>query len=83
MKVIKRDGRAVEYNSNKIFVAIEKANNDVTEDKRTTEEEINHIIEYIESLDKKRILVEDIQDIIEQKLMELGKYELANKKSIF
>lgn len=83
MKVIKRDGRAVEYNSNKIFVAIEKANNDVTEDKRTTEEEINHIIEYIESLDKKRILVEDIQDIIEQKLMELGKYELAKQYIVY
>ena len=83
MKVIKRDGRAVEYNSNKIFVAIEKANNDVTEDKRTTEEEINHIIEYIESLDKKRILVEDMQDIIEQKLMEIGKYELAKKYIVY
>mgnify|MGYP002551845783 CR=1 FL=1 len=31
----------------------------------------------IEELDKKRILVEDIQDIIEQKLMSLEKYQLA------
>ena len=35
--------------------------------------------EYIEELDKKRILVEDIQDIIEEKLIELDKFELAKK----
>ena len=32
LKVIKRDGRAVEYNSEKICVAIEKANKEVTEE---------------------------------------------------
>lgn len=83
MKVIKRDGRAVEYNSDKICVAIEKANKEVTEEKRATTEEINKIIKYIESLGKKRILVEDIQDIIEQKLMELGKYELAKNYVVY
>lgn len=83
MKVIKRDGRAVEYNSEKIHIAIEKANKEVVEAKRATKEEIEKIMGYIESLDKKRILVEDIQDIIEQKLMELGKYELAKKYIVY
>ena len=83
MKVIKRDGRAVEYNSTKISVAIEKANKEVSLDKRATVEEISQITSYIESLDKKRILVEDIQDIIEQKLMELGKYDLAKKYIVY
>ena len=41
--------------------------------------QINNIIKYIESLNKKRILVEDIQDIIEIRLMSAGKYELAKK----
>ena len=83
MKVIKRDGRAVEYNNNKIKIAIEKANQEVSEEKRATSQEINQITDYIETLDKKRILVEDIQDIIEQKLMEIGKYELAKKYIVY
>ena len=83
MKVIKRDGRAVEYNSEKICTAIEKANKEVAEEKRATIDEISKIIEYIESLGKKRILVEDIQDLIEQKLMEIGKYELAKSYIVY
>ena len=76
MKVIKRDGRAVEYDKNKIEIAIEKANQEVRKSKRATKEEIKKITDYIEELDKKRILVEDIQDIIEEKLMEFDKYDL-------
>lgn len=37
------------------------------------------IVTYVRELRKNRILVEDIQDIIEEKLMELGKYNLARK----
>ncbi len=77
MKVIKRDGHIVDYDTEKIKVAIGKANNEVAEDERATDSEIKKIIKYIESLNKKRILVEDIQDIIEQKLMEMKHYELA------
>ena len=49
------------------------------EDERVSLAQINNIIKYIESLNKKRILVEDIQDIIEIRLMATGKYELAKK----
>ena len=77
MKIIKRDGTIVEYNPEKIRNAIKKANNDVSRKEKATNEEIDEIIKYIEELNKKRILVEDIQDIIEQKLMEIGRYELA------
>lgn len=83
MKVIKRDGRAVEYNFDKICIAIEKANKEVKLEKRATPEEIQKIVNYIENLDKKRILVEDIQDIIEQKLMEFKKFELAKKYIVY
>ena len=79
MKVIKRDGTIVEYNPEKIRIAIQKANNEVSRKEKATDEEINEIIKYIEDLRKSRILVEDIQDIIEQKLMEIGRYELAKK----
>ena len=79
MQVIKRDGTIVEYNSEKINVAISKANKEVSKKEKATQEEIDSIIEYIEDLHKRRILVEDIQDIIEEKLMEIGRYELAKR----
>ena len=79
MKIVKRDGTIVEFNSEKIKIAIQKANNEVSRKERATVEQIKEIINYIVELDKPRILVEDIQDIIEQKLMEIGKYQLAKK----
>ena len=83
MKVIKRDGRAVDYDRAKIQVAIEKANQEVKPKERANKEDIKGIIQYIEDLNKKRMLVEDIQDIIEQKLMEIEKYELAKKYIVY
>lgn len=83
MKVIKRDGRAVDFDREKIRVAISKANNEVKTKERATRDDIKQIIAYIEDLDKKRILVEDIQDIIEQKLMEIGKYELSKRYIVY
>ena len=79
MKVIKRDGHMVDYCPEKIEAAILKANKEVEEDKQASHTQIRNIEKYIESLGKKRILVEDIQDIIEMKLMSIGKYELAKK----
>ena len=83
MKVIKRDGRAVDYNRDKIITAIEKANKEVKPRERANKTEIKEITKYIEELNKKRILVEDIQDIIEEKLMAIQKYELAKKYIVY
>lgn len=79
MKIVKRDGKIVDYDPEKIRIAIGKANNEVSRKERATKEEIEEIITYIEELHKNRILVEDIQDIIEEKLMSFGKYPLAKK----
>ena len=79
MKVIKRDGHMVDYCPEKIEAAILKANKEVEEGQQASHTQIRNIEKYIESLGKKRILVEDIQDIIEMKLMSIGKYELAKK----
>ena len=79
MKIIKRDGTIVDYNPEKIKIAISKANTEVDEKDQASEEDINKIIKYIEKLRKPRILVEDVQDIIEQQLMASGKYELAKR----
>ena len=83
MKIIKRDGRVVDYDRQKIAVAIEKANGEVRGREKASKEDIKEIINYIEDLDKKRMLVEDIQDIIEEQLMEKGKYELAKKYIVY
>ena len=83
MKVIKRDGRAVDYDRQKIAIAIGKANQEVFDKEKATKSEIKEITQYIEALDKKRMLVEDIQDIIEQKLMEIGKFTLAKKYIVY
>ena len=83
MKIIKRDGRAVDYNREKIEIAIGKANNEVKENEKASDKEIKDIINYIESLNKKRMLVEDIQDIIEQKLMEINKFDLAKEYIVY
>ena len=79
MKVIKRDGKSVDFDDEKIRVAIGKANNEVSRKDKATKEEIEEIVEHVKDLHKNRILVEDIQDIIEEKLMGFGKYNLARK----
>lgn len=77
MQVVKRDGRGVDYDRSKIVIAIQKANAEVEESEQATEQEIDQILAYIEGKHKQRMLVEDIQDIIEKKLMEYGHYMLA------
>ena len=79
MKVIKRDGHVVDYCPEKIEIAIKKANEEVQEEDRVSDTQIKNIIKYIESLKKRRILVEDIQDIIEMRLMVLNKFALAKE----
>ena len=83
MQVIKRDGTVVDYDRAKIAVAIGKANAEMEEKERASGEEIESILSYIEGKKKKRMLVEDIQDIIEEKLMEQGHYELAKTYIIY
>lgn len=83
MKIIKRDGREVDYERDRIIVAISKANAEVPDDEKISEEKIEAIVQYIESRNRRRMLVEDIQDIIEQKLMAENKYVLAKTYMIY
>ena len=83
MQVIKRDGSIVEYDRAKIATAIGKANAEVERAERAGKEEIDAILDYIESKKRRRMLVEDIQDVIEEKLMEQGHYELAKTYIIY
>ena len=83
MEVIKRDGRVVPYDRNKILVAVRKANLEVEEYERATDEMIEGIIASIENLNRDKMQVEDIQDLIEQKLMAEGKFVLAKTYIIY
>ena len=77
MKVIKRDGTTVDFDRSKIIVALSKANDAVEEDQRISKEQMEEIADYVDAKNKGRLLVEDIQDMVEQKLMATGKYDLA------
>ena len=83
MKVIKRDGRKVDYDSDKIVIAISQANKEVGGKDKISRSSIEFITKYIESLEKPTMHVEDIQDIIERKLMEFGKFTLAKKYILY
>ncbi len=76
MKVIKRDGTTCDFDRKKIAVAIGKANSAVDFEDRITDAQINAIVDDIASRHRMRVLVEDIQDMVEEKLMELQKYQL-------
>ncbi|MCI9567127.1 MAG: anaerobic ribonucleoside-triphosphate reductase, partial [Lawsonibacter sp.] len=83
MKVIKRDGTSVDYDRSKIVTAIEKANAEVAEEDRLSRTDIDAIIDGIEALKRPRILVEDIQDLVEQGLVERNKFRLAKTYIIY
>ncbi|MDR2753671.1 MAG: anaerobic ribonucleoside-triphosphate reductase [Oscillospiraceae bacterium] len=83
MKVIKRDGTSVEFDRGKIVVAVQKANAAVEKEDRVALAQIEAIAESIEGKHRARVLVEDIQDVVEQKLMELKKYALAKAYIIY
>ena len=81
MKVIKRSGQEVQFDSSKIRNAIAKANDSVDESfNKLTDKQIDSIVEKViseaESL-KRACSVEEIQDMVEKELMQIGAYVLA------
>ena len=79
MKVIKRDGTEVSFQKEKIITAIFKANQ-VTEQNRLTEEQINEAAEYISfkcSRMSRAVSVEEIQDMVENQIMAQGAFDVA------
>lgn len=76
MKVIKRDGTTCDFDRSKIVKAISKANEAVDFEDRITDSQIEAIVDNIASRHRSRLLVEDIQDMVEEQLMELQKFQL-------
>lgn len=83
MIVIKRDGHTVPYDRQKIITAIKKANAEVEPAEKVDDETIEDIVTGIEAKNRNRMLVEDIQDIIEQNLMDRKKFVLAKTYIIY
>ncbi len=83
MKIQKRDGRVVPYEEEKIVDAIHKANNEVEEKYRASEELIQEILDYVRSKEQELLSVEQIQDMIEELLVEHNKYTLAKKYIVY
>lgn len=83
MKVIKRDGTTVDFDGSKIVVAIQKANAAVEPEYRIEEDKIDKIAKHVQERNRMRLLVEDIQDMVEHSLMDEGKFELAKAYIIY
>ena len=83
MKVIKRDGRKEDFDSNKIVMAVSKAylsvDGDVTD---KAKEKAREVAKYVESLNKD-FNVEEIQDIVEDKLMASNRKDVAKAYIIY
>lgn len=77
MQIIKRDGRNQKFNSDKIINAIQSAFKQVDgEITKFAIDKAKEISKYVESLDKK-LSVEEIQDIVENKLMASSRKDVA------
>ena len=83
MQVVKRDGSIVAFDRSKIVSAIQKANHSVDEEERISQDMIEQITRSIEQRHRSRLLVEDIQDMVERQLMEQDKYVLAKNYIIY
>lgn len=84
MTIIKRDGRKVDFDRNKIIKAVLAAFDEV-DDEITPEarRKATVITNHIESLNKKSMNVEDIQDIIETMLMDGKRKDVAKAFVIY
>ncbi len=82
MKIIKRSGKEVVFDIEKIIVAIRKANNEVSETERLSEEQIQELAKSVEDACtsyNRAPGVEEIQDLVENKLMSLNAFNIARK----
>ena len=80
MKLIKRNGSEVVFDSEKIYMAIEKANMAVDEMDRISDREIRRVTDKVakkcEKM-KRAVSVEEVQDLVERELMATGNFTLA------
>ncbi|MDO4404056.1 MAG: anaerobic ribonucleoside-triphosphate reductase, partial [Atopobiaceae bacterium] len=86
MKIIKRNGSEVAFDLSKIENAIKAANREVNEDDRLTDREVRFAALNVEDKCKAAghtVTVEEIQDLVEDQLMALDRFEVARKYIIY
>lgn len=84
MQVIKRDGRRVPFNKEKIKKAISSAFYDIDKKQTDESEEITEkIANEISNVKKQEIDVEEIQNIVEKKLMSTSRKDVAKRYIIY
>ncbi|MCH5320734.1 MAG: anaerobic ribonucleoside-triphosphate reductase, partial [Eubacterium sp.] len=79
MKIIKRNGAEMDFDINKIIVAVSKANA-ACKKEELSQSQITEIAEYVEfkiSKANRALSVEEIQDIVENQIMAQGAFEVA------
>ena len=81
--VIKRNGEKVDFKQEKISIAIEKANKDVSVTNRISSVNARKIVKEIAELPQEELSVEDIQDLVELKLMEHKYHQLAKAYIVY
>ena len=82
MKIIKRSGTEVGFDISKIYDAVKKANNEVAESERLSDEQVRRISENIEKICTEKtytLNVEEIQDLVENQIMDQRAFEVARK----
>lgn len=82
MKIIKRSGVEEDFNSAKIISAVNRANAEVEGDDRLLQYDVEGIAKAIEKEVKtigRSLNVEEIQDMVEDHIMDLGKHNLARR----
>ena len=82
MKIIKRSGAEEEFSIAKILAAVSKANQTVEFKNALTAQQIEAIGEYVSGICKaldRALSVEEIQDIVETRIMQEGAFEVAKK----
>ena len=82
MKIIKRNGTEVTFDAEKIANAVRKANNEVSEDNRLTEEQIDKITKKVTALANdlnRAVNVEEVQDFVENQIMNEKAFAVARK----
>jgi ribonucleoside-triphosphate reductase len=86
MKIIKRNGSEVTFDTRKIVNAITGANGDSPEEDRLTEREIQFAAYNVEdqcAAAGHTVTVEEVQDLVENQLMALDHFEVARRYIIY
>ena len=82
MKIIKRNGSEVAFDITKIIVAVSKANKELDERQRLTNEQIRTIAANVEGACVamgRAASVEEIQDLVEKQIMGQGAFDVAKE----